>query len=406
MAGPLAGIRIVDLSSVLMGPAATQMLGDMGAEVIKVEALEGDTTRRIGPGRSPEMGSNFLHMNRSKRSVAIDLKHPLSRPVLRRLLQWADVLVHNIRPEAARRLGLGEEDLLREHPRLVLCLLTGFGTDGPYAGQPAYDDLIQGLAGLPSLYARCADVPRYVPTPIADRMAGLHAVVAITGALLHRARTGEGQRVEVPMFETLCQVVLADHLHGQSFVPALGPTGYGRVLSPRRHPYRTADGWICVLIYNDRQWQAFFRLVGRAELAGDPRYATMRARNEHIDELYGMVETALQGHGTAHWLAAFADADIPAGPMNSLDDLLDDPHLQAVDFFQVTEHPTEGTIRTMRMPITWSRSPSEPGRPAPRLGEHSRQVLAELGLSAAEIEALVAEGALRAPGQAAAAPAA
>lgn len=397
MPGPLDGVRVLDLSSVLMGPSATQSLGDMGADVIKVEALSGDTTRRIGPGRSDSMGSNFLNMNRGKRSLAIDLKHPQSRTVLERLVASADVFIHNIRPEAASRLGLGYADIAALNRRIVYCALTGFGTDGPYAGQPAYDDLIQGLAALPALYARCGDQPRYVPTPIADRVAGLHAVIAVTGALLHRERTGEGQSVEVPMFESMAHVVLADHLFGRSFEPPLGEAGYGRILSPARHPYRTADGWLCVLIYNDRQWQSFFRLVGREDLSTDPRFADMRGRNEHIDTLYGMVQQVLLSRTTAQWIADLQSIDIPAGPMNTLDDLIDDPHLAAVDFIRTVEHPSEGTIRTIRMPVLWNGSPARLGSPAPNLGEHGDAILRELGFDDDRIAALRAAGVVAPP---------
>ena len=392
MSGPLDGIRIVDLSSVLMGPSATQMLGDMGADVIKIEPPTGDTTRRIGPGRSDSMGSNFLNMNRSKRSMSLDLKHRRSREVLARLVVRADVLIHNIRPQAAQRLGLAYADIAALNPRIVYCALTGFGSGGPYAGQPAYDDLIQGLAGLPALYAQCGDMPRYVPTPIADRVAGLNAVIAVTSALLHRERTGEGQAVEVPMFESMAQVVLADHMFGRTFVPPLGEAGYGRILSPSRHPYRTADGWLCVLIYNDRQWQSFFGLVGREDMASDPRYGSMRGRNEHIDELYAMVAQTLQSRTTAEWIAALQSVDIPAGPMNTLDSLMDDPHLAAVGFFETTEHPSEGFINTLRLPAIWSKSVPRPTRPAPNLGEHNREILGESGFSNEEIESLVSAG--------------
>ena len=392
MPGPLDGIRIVDLSSVLMGPSATQMLGDMGADVIKIEPPAGDSTRRIGPGRSDSMGSNFLNMNRSKRSMSLDLKHQRSREVMGRLVARADVLIHNIRPKAAQRLGLAYADVAGLNPQIVYCALTGFGSGGPYAGQPAYDDLIQGLAGLPALYAQCGDMPRYVPTPIADRVAGLNAVIAVTSALLHRERTGEGQAVEVPMFESMAQVVLADHMFGRTFVPPVGEAGYGRILSPSRHPYRTADGWLCVLIYNDRQWQSFFRLVGREDMAADPRYGSMRGRNEHIDELYAMVAQTLQSRTTAAWISALQSVDIPAGPMNSLDSLLDDPHLAAVGFFETVEHPSEGLINTLRLPVTWSKSEPRPTRPAPNLGQHNREILGESGFSSEEIESLLRAG--------------
>lgn len=394
MAGPLQGIRIIDLSSVLMGPSATQALGDMGADVIKVEPPAGDTTRRIGPGRHDSMGSNFLNMNRSKRSIALDLKHPRSHDVLARLVANADVFIHNIRPQAAKRLRLSYADVEAINPKIVYCALTGFGSGGPYSGQPAYDDLIQGLAALPALHERSGGVPRYVPTPIADRVAGLNAVIAVTSALLHRERTGEGQAVEVPMFESMAHVVLADHMYGRTFEPPLGEAGYNRVLSPSRHPYRTADGWLCVLIYNDRQWQSFFKLAGREDMAQDARYTSMRGRNDHIDALYGYVAEVLLTRTTAHWIEALQAVDIPAGPMNTLDSLMDDPHLAAVGFFETVEHPTEGTINSMRVPVTYSRSQPVPQRPAPNLGEHGVEVLRENGFTGDEIESLTAAGVL------------
>jgi len=398
MAGPLNGIRVLDLSSVLMGPSATQALAEMGASVIKVESLTGDTTRKIGPSaRTDSMGSNFLNMNRGKRSIALDLKHPLGVKTLRQLLAQADVLIHNIRPQAAARLGLSYEAVAAIKPDIVYCALNGFGSTGPYAGQSAYDDIIQGLAGLPALGAQSGQAPRYVPTPIADRVAGLQAVIAVTGALLHRERTGEGQLVEVPMFESMAHVVLSDHLYGRTFVPARGEAGYTRVLSPSRHPYQTADGYVCVLIYTDRHWAAFFDLVGRPDLAEDPRYATMRARNMNIDMLYGFVAETLARKTTEAWLTAFRSVDIPAGPMNTLDTLIDDPHLNAVGFFEEIDHPSEGRLRALRAPVSWSRSHPESLCAAPNLGEHGLAILREAGLSEPEIAALYDAGVLGGP---------
>ncbi len=394
MSGPLQGIRIVDLSSVLMGPSATQALGDMGADVIKVESPAGDTTRRIGPGRHDSMGSNFLNMNRSKRSISLDLKKPLSLGVLKRLIANADVLVHNIRPQAAQRLGLAYADVEALNPKIIYCALTGFGSGGPYSGQPAYDDLIQGLSALPALYERCGDIPRFVPTPIADRVAGLNAVIAVTTALLHRERSGEGQAVEVPMFETMAHLVLADHMYGRTFVPPVGEAGYNRVLSPSRHPYRTVDGWLCVLIYNDKQWQSFFKLTDREDMATDSRYASMRGRNDHIDALYDFVAKTLLTRTTAQWIELLQSVDIPAGPMNTLESLMEDPHLAAVGFFETVQHPTEGAINTMRVPVTYSKSQPLPHRPAPNLGEHGREVLQENGFSEEEIHSLLSAGVL------------
>ncbi|MFM9991596.1 MAG: CaiB/BaiF CoA transferase family protein [Burkholderiaceae bacterium] len=392
MSGPLHRIRILDLTSVLMGPSATQILGDMDADIIKIESLSGDTTRKIGPSRSPNMGSNFLNMNRNKRSLVLDLKHPKSHSVLMRLVKQCDVLIHNIRPQAAQKLGLSYETISAANPRMIYCALTGFGSQGPYSGLPAYDDLIQGLAALPSLYAQCGDQPRYVPTPIVDRTAGLYAVIAVTSALLHRHNTGHGQYVEVPMFESMAHVVLADHLYGQTFSPPLGPAGYTRMLSPKRHPYPTTDGWICVLIYNDKQWNSFFDVIGKPHLKEDPRFTSMQSRNKHIDHVYGLVADQLKQESTAYWIDKLSAAQIPAGPMNSLETLIQDSHLKSVGFIESSKHPTEGDIQNLKIPITWSDSPASMKHPAPNLGEHSKQILKEYEFTDEEIGQLLNEG--------------
>ncbi len=392
MAGPLTGVRVLDLTSVLMGPFATQIMGDLGADVIKVEPTAGDTTRGIGPCRSPGMGSNFIQLNRSKRSLVLDLKTARGRDALLRLARTADVFVHNVRPQAMARLGLGYDEVRAENPGIVYCSLTGFGEGGRYAGQPAYDDLVQGLSALPSLHAGATGEPRYVPTPVVDRVAGLNAALAVSAALVWRAASGEGQAVEVPMFETMTQVVLGDHMFGRTFEPPLGPAGYNRLMSPDRRPYRTRDGWICVLTYTDRHWLSFFALIGRDDLAADPRFADMRRRNQHIDELYGLLAAAMLERTTGDWLAALGEADIPAGPLHDLDSLIADPHLADTGFFEVVEHPSEGAIRSMRVPSRWSRTAPEVTRLAPRLGEHGPGILAEAGFTRAEIEALAADG--------------
>jgi crotonobetainyl-CoA:carnitine CoA-transferase CaiB-like acyl-CoA transferase len=397
MPGALHGIRILDLTSVLMGPSATQMLAEMGAEVVKIEPTGGDTTRGIGPGRRPSMGSNFLNMNRGKRSISLDLKRASAVRAVKRMVTWADVFIHNIRPQAAARLGLSDAHLRPLKPALIYCALTGYGSAGPYAGQAAYDDLIQGQAGIAGLFQRGGGEPRYVPTPVADRVAGLNAVVAVTSSLLYRERTGQGQYVEVPMFESVAHMVLSDHLYGRTHEPPLGPAGYDRVLSAARRPYATSDGWLCVLIYQDRHWQRFFGLVDRPDMASDPRFATMRDRNSHVDELYAWVAQVLRTRSTEDWISLLRQADIPAGPLNSLESLLDDKHLQQSGFFTEVDHPSEGRLRAMRLPMTWSVSTPDQPRPAPNLGEHGPEVLRELGFDESEIATMVAEGALHIP---------
>ena len=395
MSGPLAGVRIVDMTTVLMGPYATQILGDMGADVIKVEPPRGDGSRDLGPMRNPGMGPLFMHANRSKRSIVLDLKKKAGLRALLRLAKNADVLIYNVRPQAMARLGLSYEEVAAVNPRIVYVGTYGFGQSGPYAARPAYDDLIQGAAGLPSLAVRAgAEMPRYVPCTVADRTVGLNAVNAIAAALYYRERTGEGQAIGIPMFETMAQFVLGDHLGGRTFEPPLGPTGYARLLAKERRPYATKDGYICALVYNDKQWKSFFALIGRPEvLESDPRFADLGSRAEHIDELYSLVAETLATRTTAEWLVALDRADIPAMPMHTLDTLIDDPHLAAVGFFEMVEHPSEGRMRSMAVPGTWSKSQPAVERLAPRLGEHSAEILHEAGYSEAEIAALVADGA-------------
>jgi crotonobetainyl-CoA:carnitine CoA-transferase CaiB-like acyl-CoA transferase len=395
--GPLHGIRIIDMTSVLMGPFASQALGDMGADVIKVESPHGDLVRQIGPARHEDMGPIFLNTNRNKRSVVLDLKHPAGAQALKRLLADADVLMYNVRPQAMARLGLDYEAVSAINPRIVYAGLFGFGQDGPYAARPAYDDLIQGAATLPHLIARATGgIPRYVPTAMADRIVGQTAVGAILASLLARGRTGRGDRVDIPMFETMVAFVLGDHMGGLTYEPPLDGGGYARQLSPERRPYRTSDGYICALVYNDKQWEGFLKAIGREALAAqDERFATFANRSRNIDFVYGTLSRIFEERTTAEWMRLLEQADVPFMPMHDLQSVLHDPHLEATGFFTTVEHPSEGTIRTMRMPIKWANSTADAPLPAPRLGENTREVLGEAGFSAAEIEALVASGAAR-----------
>lgn len=399
MNGPLNGVRILDLTSVLVGPYATQILGDLGADVLKVESPAGDNVRGIGPMRHPGMGAIFLHANRSKRSIVLDLKAPDGRQALLDLARNADVLIHNVRPRAMARLGLSYDDLAAVNPSIIYAAVTGFGQDGPYAEKPAYDDLIQGAAAIPTLIADSSGGdPRYVPATMADRTVGLHAVYAIAAALFHRERTGEGQEIEIPMFEAMTEFVLGDHMGGMTFEPPLGPTGYPRLLARHRRPYRTSDGHICVVIYNDKQWRNFFTLIGReGELDSDPRFADIGSRTRHINELYGLVADAIATRSTADWLAALTKADIPVMPLHTPDSLIDDGHHAATGFLRTVEHPHEGTVRSIGVPTRWSGRRPEPVRQAPRLGEHSVELLREAGYDEERIADLLARGITRSP---------
>jgi formyl-CoA transferase len=392
--GPLAGVKVVDMTTVLMGPYAAQMLGDYGADVIKVESLEGDVTRLIGPTRHPGMGPVFLNTNRSKRSIALDLKKPGGRDAVLRLIETADVLIYNVRPQAMVRLQLGYDVVSKVNPRLVYAGVFGFGQDGPYATKPAYDDLIQGATALPALMAQTGDgVPRYVPNALVDRIVGLTAVGAICASLVHRDRTGQGQRLDIPMFETMASFVMGDHMGGLTYEPPLDKGGYARHLSRDRRPYKTADGYICVIVYNDKQWASFFDATGRDDLRNDPVFSTFAGRATNINTVYAELARIFETKTTAEWIELLTKADIPVMPMHDLESILEDPHLAATGFFPVVDHPSEGRIRSMKASARWSETPVEPSRLAPRLNEHGSEILREAGLSEEEIAALVREGA-------------
>lgn len=391
----LEGLKILDMTTILMGPYATQIMGDYGAQVTKVEAPSGDLMRQVGPARQQGMGPMYLNTNRSKRSLALDLKTEAGRKVLMRLAQQSDVLITNVRPKAMARLGLTWEALEAANPRLIYAALVGYDQRGPYAGRPAYDDLIQGGACIPHAFVRAGQRPSYVPAAIADRIVGMSAVNAILAAVIERHQSGLGQKIEVPMFETMLSMILADHMGGLTFEPALDKGGYARHLSPDRRPYQTKDGYICALVYTDGHWERFFRALGCPEMpAADPRFADFNARMAHIDEVYAELGRILLTRTTAEWLDLFDRADVPVMPMHSFESVLEDPHLNATGFFQSVEHPTEGPIRQMSVPARFSRSQVRPERLAPRLGADGADVLADAGFDAGEIAELQDAGVL------------
>jgi crotonobetainyl-CoA:carnitine CoA-transferase CaiB-like acyl-CoA transferase len=390
---PLAGIRILDMTSVMLGPYATQMLGDYGADVIKVEAPGGDSTRVTGPALEPGMAATFIGANRSKRSIVLDLKNPAGREALLALVQHADVLISSVRPQKLALLGLEPSVLMSRNDRLIVISVHGFGEGGPYAGRPAYDDIIQGLCGLAALGEAEGAEPRYMPTVMADKTCALFATQAVLAAVVSRYQTGRGSHVEVPMLEAMVNFTLVEHFYGAHFRPPLGEPGYSRLLTTWRRPYRTLDGYVCVVPYSNQHWQRFFEEVGRAELMLDERFASLAARTRNIDALYAELAACMTTRSSQDWLSTCDRLDIPAAPLRRLADLESDPHLVATGFFQQMHDPLIGTLIMPRAPLKFNGVFVPAGRLPPRLGEHTREILAEAGLPLDRIEALIRSGA-------------
>ena len=402
MPGPLDGVRILDCTSVVLGPWAAQQLGDLGADVIKIEPPEGDTTRQLGPRRNTGMAAFYLGCNRSKRSLVLDLKQETGKRALYRMAERADVLMHNFRPEPAARLGLDYASFERINPRLIYLATYGYRADGPYGNKAAYDDIIQAGAGFAWLQSAVAGTPRYVPTIVADKTSSNGVVSAVLAALFARERTGVGQAVEMPMFETLASFVMVEHLYGETFVPAIDTAGYKRILSSQRRPYATKDGFLAILPYTDGHWREFCGLVGRQGLLEEKRFATIANRLANVEAYYATLAEIAATRTNAEWLALLGNSNVPHGPVNSLETLFNDPQLEATGFWKVVEHPTEGRLRMPDIPPRFSKTPPEVRRLPPRLGEHSVEVLEEEGFSRSEIDAMLASGAtMRARGDSA-----
>ena len=389
--GPLEGIRILDLTAVVVGPMATQTLADYGAEVIKVETPTGDILRDLnGRAITPRMSSKFLHLNRNKRSLVLDLKQAAGREALLRLIARADVFLWNVRPSAMERLKLSYDEVRAVNPRIIYCGMFGFGRGGRYREKPAYDTIIQGGAGVAALHHRAMGEPRYVPIVMADRTSGAVAVQMILLALVNRHRTGEGASIEIPMFENMAKYVLEEHMYLKTFDPPLGPTGDPRLFDAGNKPVPTKDGWISISANTNAQMFALFDAIGRPELKTDSRFSSVTARFANVTELYVIRNAGLKHKATAEWLELFDQLGIPAMPYHTLDSLMEDPHLQDVGFFQKVDHPTEGRIVNMALPSKTSFGGRKDFLPAPKIGQHSVEILREIGYDDAAIEAMIA----------------
>jgi crotonobetainyl-CoA:carnitine CoA-transferase CaiB-like acyl-CoA transferase len=395
----IRGVRVLDLTTVVLGPYATQILGDLGAEVTKVEPIGGgDVFRAVRPGHGSDMGAGFLNLNRNKRSLAIDLRSAEGRKVIDRLIEAADILVHNMRLSSAERLGLGWDRVHALNPRLVYCFTAGFGEGGRDADAPAYDDIIQARSGIAQLNAGADGEPRFLRTIIADKVGGLHLAIAALAGLAARQRTGIGTRIEAPMFESLVSFLMVEQLAGRTFTPPLGGTGYDRLSSPYRKPHRTQDGYIGLIPYTTAHWTAFLSLIGRDDLSDDPRVTDPVLRSRSTDMLYALIAEAMPLRTTAAWLELLRERGIPCAPVNRLDDLFDDPHLADVGLFQPFDHPTEGPMLSVRSPFRVAGSEAAEDAPPPRLGADSRAVLAAAGYDADAVERLIAAGTVAVPG--------
>lgn len=380
-AGPLFGVRVVDISQFILGPLATQILGDMGADVIKVETPAGDPNRYMGPSRSTGMAAMFLGMNRSKRSAVLDLKASSDRAAFHKLIESADVFVHSLRADGAQRLGVDYPTLLKHNPRLIHACAPGYRSDGPYRNRPAYDDVVQGESGIADLMFQATGESRYLPTVLADKFCGHVLASSISMALYYRERTGKGQSVEVPMLETMLSFNLVEHLYAGAFDEPRGRPGYDRAIMRERRPSPTLDGALCWMATTDIQWKRLLCELGRPDLVGDPRFSSVAARSANFPEIYRIVGELLAGLTTADARSRLEQAEVPNAPVRRLTDLESDDYLNQTGFFHKYTHPTAGALITPSIAPRFSEAPPRLHRPPPALGEHTQEVLAELGIS-------------------------
>ncbi len=390
--GPLSGVRILDLTTVVMGPLSTRALGDLGADVLRVEAPDGDFMRHFEPKRSDGMSAFSMAVNRNKRSIALDLKSDEGRDALLDLIETCDAFVTNLRPRALASLRLTDDDLRARRPDLVYCSATGFSSEGPYADKAAYDDVIQAASGLASMFSWVQGEPAYIPSIIADKVAALHITYAVLAALYHRAMTGEGDFIEVPMAESLASFNLVEHHQGHAFEPPVGEFSYLRLRTEHRKPRRSADGWVCLLPYSDQNWADFFRLAGLEEFADDPRFATVNARIDNVGPLYALLDRVVGTKTTAEWMELCDRHSIPAAPVVDLENLADDPHFAAVGLIEDHDHPSEGPYKVVRNPLLFRSGLPGVHTPVARLGEHTAEALAQIGYSQDQIDAITGSG--------------
>ena len=389
MSGPLKGLKIIELTSVVLGPWAAQILADMGAEVIKIEAPFGDSNRQLGASRNPNMAALYLSNNRNKRSLVLDLKQASARDALLKIIKDCDVFLHNNRPQVMTKLKLEYNDIKSVNENIIYCGTYGYSKDGPYGEKGALDDSIQAASGIAALNELVLGEPRYLPTVVADKTTAITVVYSILAALFHRERTGSGQEVEVPMFETMVSFVMAEHIWGEVFEPPLDKAGYTRLMSHHRKPYKTKDGYIAVLPYMNNHWKTFCEKAERQDLIEDDRFKNLSSRVENIDDTYSETGKILSTKTTQEWLDIFADTKVPVIVVNSLDDLFTDPHLEAVGFWQDFDHPTEGKLKMPGFPTKFSKTPATIRKHAPNFGEHSLEILAEAGIDEETIKQMI-----------------